>query len=277
MSALFQSSSSDPIGLLAGKGELPVLFAQAVSLLRRPLVVIGVEGLTDRRVEDFAEKTHYVRLGDIESIGGILKQSKVKKVALAGGIPKKEIYNPGFELDASARHFIEQTRNKGDDHLLRAFQVFLKIKCGVSVLDSRSILKGLLAKKGTLSRRAPSETEWTDLRFGFGIAKGVGKMDIGQTVVVKRGVVLAIEALEGTDAAIRRGGDLGRGQAVIVKVSKPNQDLRFDLPCIGLETLESLKAADSSVLGIEAGKTLLLSGERLIREADQAGISIVGL
>ena len=262
---------------MAGKGELPVLFAQAVASLRRRLVVIGVEGLTDRRVEDFSEKTHYVRLGDVEIIAGILKQSKVKKVALAGGIPKKEIYNPGFQLDTSARGFIEQTRNKGDDHLLRAFQTFLKIKCGVSVIDSRSILKELLAKKGLLSRRVPSEAEWSDLRFGFGIAKGVGKMDIGQTVVVKRGVVLAIEALEGTDAAIRRGGELGRGQAVIVKASKPNQDLRFDLPCIGPETIASLKAADSSVLGIEAGKTLILSGERLIREADEAGISIVGL
>ncbi len=272
-----ENSLAGPIGLLAGKGDLPVFFAQAVSSLNRRLVVIGVEGLTDRRVEEFAEKAHYVRLGDIESIAGILKKFKVKKVALAGGIPKKEIYNPGFKPDASARDFIDQNQNKGDDHLLRAFQAFLKIKCGVSILDSRSILKDLLAKKGTLSRRAPSETEWKDLRFGFGIAKGIGKMDIGQTVVVKRGVVLAIEALEGTDAAIRRGGELGRGQAVVVKVSKPNQDLRFDLPCIGPETVASRKAGNSSGLGAEAGKTLLLSGERLMREADLAGISIVGL
>src|SRR3989338_2294288 len=270
----FQNSLSDPLGLLAGKGDLPVLFAQAVSSLNRRLVVIGVEGLTDRRVEDFTENAHYVRFGDMESIAGILKRSQVKKVALAGGIPKKEIYNPGFQPDASAKDFIEQTQNKGDDHLLRAFQVFLKMKCGVSVLDSRSILKDLLAKKGNLGRRIPTDAEQKDLRFGFAIAKGIGKMDIGQTVVVKCGVVLAIEALEGTDATIRRGGELGRGQTVGVKVSKPNQDLRFDLPCIGPETVESLKAANTSVLGVEAGKTLLLSGERLMREADQAGISI---
>lgn len=272
-----QNSLSGPLGLLAGKGDLPVFFAQAMSAIRRRLVVIGVEGLTDRRVEDFAEKAHYVRLGDVESIVDILKEFKVKQVALAGGIPKKEIYDPEFRPDASAQYFIEQTANRGDDHLLRAFQAFLKIKCGVSILDSRSILKELLVKKGTLSRRAPTESEWKDLRFGFGIAKGIGKMDIGQTVVVKHGIALAIEALEGTDAAIRRGGKLGGEGTVVVKVSKPNQDLRFDLPCIGPETIESLKAAQSSVLGVEAGKTLMLSVERSVREADQAGLSIVGI
>ncbi len=262
---------------MAGKGDLPVLFAKAVNSLKKRLVVIGIEGLTDRRVEDLAEKVHYVRLGEVASLPEFLKSSGIKQVVLAGGIPKKEIYRPEFTLDSSAQGFMNRIPNRGDDHLLRAFQVFLKIECGVSVLDSRFFLKELLAKKGVMGGSAPSPSQWKDLGFGFGIAKGIGKMDIGQTVVVKQGIVLAVEALEGTDAAIRRGGELGLTEVVVVKVSKPNQDLRFDLPCIGPETLESLKEAGASAVGVEADKTIMLFKDRLIEEADKAGIVLVGL
>ncbi len=274
---MWPNNSLAPLGLLAGKGDLPLLFAEAAHSLKKRIVVIGVEGLTDRRIENLAEKVHYVRLGSLGTILELLKLSKIKQVVLAGGIPKREIYSPNLKLDPSAQTFMSRTGNRGDDHLLKAFQVFLKLKCGVSVLDSRSFLKDLLAKKGVMSRRVPTPAQWKDLRFGFRIAKGIGKMDIGQTVVVKHGIVLSVEALEGTDAAIRRGGELGFGQAVVVKVSKPNQDLRFDLPCIGLETLESLKVSGSSVLGVEAEKTLIVFKERVIKEADRAGIALVGL
>lgn len=268
---------NSPIGLLAGKGDLPLLFAQAAASLKRRLIVIGVEGLTDRRVEKLAEKVHYVRFGDVESVPRLLKEFKVKEVAMAGAVPKGEILKPGFQMDPSAREFVGKTANKGDDHLLRAFQLFLKVKSGVSILDTRRFLKDLMAVRGVMGRRQPSSDESSDLRFGFTVAKGVGKMDIGQTVVVKQGVVLAIEALEGTDAAIRRGGELGRGGVVVVKVSKPNQDLRFDLPCVGPETIQTLKASGASTLGLETGKTIMLFKDQLIQAADQAGISVVGL
>ncbi len=268
---------SGTLGLIAGKGDFPVLFAEAASSLKQPLVVFGIHGYTDPRVEPFAKETHYLELGALGRLVDLLKETKVRKVVLAGGIPKREMYNPSFRMDETATGFIQQTRNKGDDHILKALQFFLKAKCGVSIIDSRIFLKNVLAPKGVMTRRALTKAESDDLKFGWRIAKGIGKMDIGQTVVIKDGVVLAVEALEGTDAAIRRGGQLSGNGAVIVKVAKPNQDLRFDLPCIGHETLESMKAVGSKVIGVEASKTVLLFKEKLIEAANQADLSLVGI
>ncbi len=265
-----------PIGLIAGQGEFPVLFAKAASSLNKNLVVIGIKGYTDKRVEAFAREAHYLELGALGALIELLKHAKLKKVVLAGSIPKREIYNPQFKPDETAKGFITNTRNKGDDHILKAFQLFLKMKCGVSIIDSRIFLKHVLAPKGVLTRRKPSPSERADLKFGYSIAKGIGKLDIGQTVVVKDGVVLAVEAIEGTDRAILRGGELGNGEAVVVKVSKPRQDLRFDLPCVGLETIETLAKAGIKVLGLESGKTLMLSKDKFIERADSENMTLVG-
>lgn len=274
--AFFRPVPSGPIGLIAGQGEFPVLFAEAASLLKKELIVFGVNGHTDRKVERYAKEARYVDLGSLGELVDLLKESRVKSVVLAGGVPKKEIYNESFKMDETAKGFIGVARNKGDDHILKAFGLFLKLKCGVSVLDSRVFLGPILAGKGVLTRRVPTPGEWQDLRFGYKIAKGIGKMDIGQTVVVKSGVVLAVEALEGTDEAIRRGGALGGGGAVIVKTAKPHQDLRFDLPCVGLGTLSVLRSISSGVMGVESGKTLLLRKQELIEQADKDGLALVG-
>ncbi len=266
-----------PIGLIAGGGEFPLLFAKAASSLKREVIVFGIEGHTDKRVEAFVKKAHYVTLGAVGRLVELLKESKVKQVVLAGGIPKRELYNPAFQLDDEAKTLIRGTSNKGDDHLLKALELLLKIKCGVSVMDSRIFLKDAVATKGVMTRRAPTEEEWKDLRFGYPIAKGIGKLDIGQTVVVKNCVVLAVEAIEGTDRAIQRGVEFGREGTVIVKVAKPNQDLRFDLPCIGVETIETMKRTASKVLGVEAEKTIMLFRDKVIEAADAAGITLVGL
>jgi DUF1009 family protein len=216
-------------------------------------------------------------LGELGRLVELLKQKKIKQVVFAGSVPKKQIYDPDFKLDTAAQDFIRVTHNKGDDHILRAFGLLLKARCGVSVIDSRSILKDSLAPRGVLTRRVPTAKEWQDLKLGFKVAKHIGRMDVGQTVVVKDGVVLAVEALEGTDQAIRRGGELGGAGVVVVKVSKPNQDLRFDLPCAGLETLETLKKVSSRVLGVETGKTVLISREKVLDAADKAEMTVVGL
>ncbi len=271
------NSSSNAIGLIAGRGDFPILLAEAAASLKQPLVVFAVKGQTDPRIEKYAKETHYLELGALGGLVDLLKKTKTKKVVLAGGIPKREIYNPSFHMDDTAKGLIGRTKNKGDDHILKAFQFFLKAKCGVSILDSRVFLKNTLAVKGVMTKQVPSASENNDLKFGWRIAKGIGRMDIGQTVVVKDGVVLAVEALEGTDAAIRRGGQLSGSGAVIVKVAKPNQDFRFDLPCIGRETLESMRSVGSQVIGIEGLKTIMLFKDKLIETADQAGISIVGL
>ncbi len=279
MSLLFwkRVDHSVPIGLLAGQGEFPLLFAKAAASMGQKIILFGAEGYTDKRVEDFVSEVHYVNLGSLGTLIDLLKRAKIKQVVLAGGIPKREMVNPSFKVDGTLQGFISGNRNKGDDHLLRAFEVFLKLKCGISVLDSRLFLKGLLASKGVMTQRAPTDDEQESLRFGWRVAKGIGKLDIGQTVVVKGWMILAVESVEGTDQAIRRGGQLSHGGAVVVKVSKPNQDLRFDLPCVGQETLASMKAVSSVVLGVEADKTMMLSKDELIQAADRDGISIVGL
>ena len=274
----FKKNAADgPIGLIAGQGDFPLLFAEAASSLKKDVVVFGIEGCTDKRIENFAKKTHYLQWGAYSRLVDLLKETKIKHVVLAGGVPKKEIYNPNRKLDKATQDFFKGTQNKGDDHLLRAFLAYLKAKCGVSVMDSKAFLKHTLASKGVMTDRKPSEQEWRDLKFGYPIAKGIGKLDIGQTVAVKDGTVLAVEAIEGTDAAIRRGGQLGHGGAVIIKVSKPTQDLRFDLPCMGFETIESLKAVSSRVLGVEAGKTIMLFKEKVIEKANEEGMTLVGL
>lgn len=274
---MWRAKENENIGLIAGSGQFPILFAQAASALNKKITVFGIEGYIDSKISGFVSEVHTVDLGTLGRLVELLKQSGIKKVVLAGSIPKKQIYNPALRLDETASQFMRSSANKGDDHLLRAFQVFLKVRCGISVIDPRIFLKHTLAPKGVLTRRAPSESEWADLRFGRKIAKGIGHMDIGQTVVIKEGVVLAVEAIEGTNEAVRRGGELSGGNAVIVKVAKPNQSLRFDLPCVGLETLEALKGASSRVLGIEAGKTIMILKEQLIERADQEGMTLVGL
>ena len=271
-----RAAQSGPIGLIAGAGEFPILFAKAAMSSKQPVIVFGVEKLTDRRVEDFTSEAHYVGLGELGRLVGLLREKKIKNVVLAGGIPKKQIYNPDFKMDSTAKGFIEGTANKGDDHILRKLELFLKLKCGARVMDARSILKDTLASRGVMTRRRPTEAEWKDLRFGFRVSKHVGRMDIGQTVIVKNGVVVAVEALEGTDEAIRRAGKLAGGGVVVVKTSKPIQSLRFDLPCVGSDTIQTLASAGSAVLGVEAGRTILISKDKFIENCDRAGVAVVG-
>ncbi len=273
---MFGSKVNGTLGILAGSGDLPLLLAQSARAQGTEVVVIGIDGHTDRRIEAHASRTHYIPLGKIAEIPKKLVEWRVKRVAMAGSVPKREIYNPALGADSDLREVIEQKGNRGDDHLLRAFEIYLRVRCGVSVVDARHYLKDALAVRGPMTRRVPDASEKRDVAFGRRVAAAVGRLDIGQTVVVKQGIVLSVEALEGTDAAIRRGGELGREGAVVVKTAKPNQDLRFDLPCVGPSTIESMRAARCRTLALEAGKTLVLSKSDVIRAADAADIAIAG-
>ncbi len=272
-----RSENRGPIGLIAGHGTFPALFAQAARSVKRPVILFGIEGITDKRVEEYSSEAHYVRWGELGRLFDLLCAKSIKQVVLAGGIPKKRIYDPSMKLDATAQDFLKKSSNKGDDHLLRSLELLLKVKCGVSVVDSRLYLKETLAVKGVLTRRKPTDNQMKDLKLGFQTAKHVGRMDIGQTIVVKEGVIVAVEALEGTDQAIRRGGEVAGSGVVVVKAAKPNQALRFDLPCVGLDTVTAMREVSAAVLGVEAGKTLLLAKDRFIDAADTAGICVVGL
>lgn len=265
------------IGIIAGSGDFPVLLAREAASAGQDVVVFGIEGHTDRSIERYGARTHYVGLGELGRIIGLLKETGLRRVVLAGGIPKKELYNPSMRLDEDARRVVGRTSEKGDDRLLRALEGYLWIRCGVRVVDSRVFLGRAMVPKGTLTRRAPDAGEWKDIKFGWKIAKRVGRLDIGQTVAVRQGTVIAVEAIEGTDQAILRAGALTGPGAVIVKACKPGQALRFDLPCVGPRTIESMREAGSRVLAVEAGKTIFLSRADVIAAAEETDISIVGL
>jgi hypothetical protein len=194
---------------------------------------------------------------------------------MVGGIKKVKLFS-NFRPDLRGAAFLARVRSREDDQLLRGVAGELE-KDGIRVLESTLFLSEIIPTEGVLTRRAPTLEEWHDIRLGFETAKEIGRLGIGQCVVVKRRVVVAVEAVEGTDAAIRRGGELGRDGFVAVKVSKPQQDLRFDVPAVGLETIRIMRELKGAALAVEAGKTILIEKDELIAEAERAGIAVVGI
>ena len=194
---------------------------------------------------------------------------------MAGGIKKTRLFS-GALPDLRGAALLARMIHKKDDSILRAVAEDLEAE-GISVRESTLYLDSILAPPGVLTKRKPSKDEWKDIEFGWQMAKEVGRLDIGQTVVVKDQAVLAVEAIEGTDEAIRRGGKLCKGGAVVVKICKQQQDLRFDLPAAGARTIAMMKEVKAACLAVEAGKTIILDKESVIAEANKAGITIVGV
>jgi DUF1009 family protein len=194
---------------------------------------------------------------------------------MAGGIRKAALMEH-FAPDARGVRFLSQLRTWSDDAVLRGVAGELESE-GIAVVESTLFLATILTPAGALTGREPDATQWRDIRYGIAIARGIGQWDIGQTVVVKSGVVLAVEAIEGTDAALQRGGALGGGGAVAVKMSKPGQDLRFDVPAVGPETVRVCRTAGVAVLALEAGKTLLVERDAFLAAARATRLVVVGV
>lgn len=261
-------------GLIAGTGRFPLLFAQSAKSKGIKVVAIAHKGQTSPEIESLADKTYWIKVGQLGKLIRLLKDEGIKDVALVGGITKTIMFSE-VAPDLRALSLIAKMRTLNDDALLRAVAGEIE-KEGITIHNSTIFLTDLLSPSGCLTRRQPNKNEAQDIAFGWEIAKEIGRLDIGQTVVVKDRVVLAVEAIEGTDEAIRRAGALGKGKGlVVIKVSKPQQDLRFDLPAIGPNTITTMKEAGARVLAIETGKTLLIDKEELIKAANQAGITIV--
>jgi len=263
------------IGLIAGSGRFPQLFAEAARARGLSVVAIAHRGDTDPALERSVSALHWVHLGQLGRSVAHLRQAGVSRAVMAGGIGKLSALmraRPdwgGLAVAARLRHL-------GDDHLLRAVAAAFE-RGGVRIEPSTLFTPELLAPEGTLSRRAPTAAEARDVRFGFEVACALGRADVGQTVVVENGVVLAVEASEGTDPTLVRGGDYGRGRAVVVKCAKPGQDLRFDLPAVGARTISLMAAHGCRVLALQAGSALMLDGQALLAAADGAGIAVVGV
>lgn len=261
------------IGLIAGNGNFPLAFARAAKEKGLQVIAVAHEGETLPELAGLVEAIVWVKVGQLGKLIKTFKEHEVSDVLMAGGIKKTRLFAGGMP-DMRALSLLARMIHKKDDSLLRAVAEELESE-GITVRESTLYLDNLLAQPGLLTRRKPTKEEQQDIEFGWQMAKEIGKLDIGQTVVVKDQAVLAVEAIEGTDEAIRRGGRLCGKGAVVVKICKPQQDLRFDLPAVGLQTIQSLNEVKASCLALEAGKTIILDRDQVISEADRAGICIV--
>jgi DUF1009 family protein len=204
-----------------------------------------------------------------------LKEEKVHKVLMAGGVSKRHFFSR-LRPDARALKVLSRLADKKDDAILRVLAEEIENE-GMEVVSPALFLREHLAPKGCWSRRQPTEREKRDIEFGWLLARQMGALDVGQSVVVKDQIILAVEAIEGTDATIRRGGKLGRGDVAVIKICKPHQDLRLDLPVIGPSTLRVLKKAGGGLLAVQAGKTIVIDKEKTLREADRNNLCLIGI
>ena len=260
------------VGLIAGNGRFPLLFARSARTQGIEVVAVAHDGETLPDLTELVGAITWVKVGELDRIIRTLQRAGVTRAVMAGGIRKAALLEH-FAPDHRALGFLTRLAHFGDDALLRGLAAELESE-GIEIVPSTILLSALLAPAGTLTQQQPSEAQWSDIRHGIEVAQAIGRWDIGQSVVIKSGMVLAVEAIEGTDAAIQRGGCPG---AVVVKVSKPQQDLRFDVPAVGPETVRVCSAAGIAALAVEAGKTLLLEKQDLLREADGAGLCVVGI
>ncbi|MEW6272432.1 MAG: UDP-2,3-diacylglucosamine diphosphatase LpxI, partial [Thermodesulfobacteriota bacterium] len=250
------ASGAARLGLIAGNGVFPRLVARGAREAGVEVVACAHVGETDPEIEHEVASCTWVRVGELGKIIRTFKQAGCERAVMAGGIKKVRLFS-GFRPDLRGAAFLARMRTLYDDKLLRGVAAELESE-GIRVIASTEYLPRLVPQPGVLSRRAPKAKERADVAYGLEVAKAIGAFEIGQTVVVKDGLVLAVEAVEGTDAAIRRGGELARGGAVVVKVSKPQQDLRFDVPAVGPETVRLMAEVGATVLALEAGHTIIL-------------------
>ncbi len=262
------------IGLIAGNGRFPVIFAENARTLGLRVSAVAHYGETVPELEQVVDRMHWVRVGQFGKIIQALRGDGVRHAVMLGGMKKTLLFS-GARPDFRAMALFAKLRSWKDDHILRAMADGLEEE-GITIRESTFGLSNILMPEGVLTRRCPSGKERDDVSFGWSAAKEVGQMDIGQCVVVKDRVIVAVEAVEGTDEAIRRGGRLGRHGAVVVKRCKPQQDLRFDLPAVGPRTIQVMHEVRASVLAVEADKTVLLDREDMLERANRAGIAMLG-
>lgn len=262
------------LGLIAGSGPLPLILAQAANQEAR-VIAVALAGYTAPELEELVQDICWVKLGELEKAIRFLISQGVHEAVMTGKIPQSVLLTQS-KLSNEVTTLLEGLKSKQTEAVLGALSAALG-KAGITLLDGRKFFTGHLAQAGTLTRKGPTETELKDVELGKKLVKEIGRLDIGQTVVLKQGVVLAVEAIEGTDAAIARGAELGGAGIVVVKMSKPQQDMRFDIPVVGKETLKLLKEVKASVLALEAQKTILLDREEMLKLAEEAGITLVAL
>lgn len=270
------------IGLLAGWGRFPIVFAEEARRQGFSVYCSAIEGMADEEMAKYCDHVQFTPLARFGSAIRFFRKNRVQRIVMAGKVDKQVLFAPWRILRLmpdlrTLNMWLRHVTNKQDDTLLLAvIREFerdnLKFESAVNICPE------LLVKHGFLTKRQPTTSQWKDIRFGWEMAKEMGRLDIGQTVIVNDTAVIAVEAIEGTDQCIRRAGELcKRGNLVVIKVAKPQQDMRFDVPTIGIQTLKTMQEAGARVLAIESGMTILLDEAEVIAMAERLGIAIVSL
>ncbi len=264
------------IGIIAGAGDLPEIIARDAKERGYKVITIALENLASPVLNDLSDEIQWLNVGKLGALINTLKDAGICEAIMAGKVPKSLLYKSKITPDLRAIKLLFSLKDKSDDAILNALADELA-KEGITIINTTSFSPHLPTPAGVLTKEPPSKGEWADIEFGWKIAKAIGEMDIGQTVVVKEQAVMAVEAIEGTDEAIRRGAKWGGAGTVVVKVSKPQQDMRLDVPVIGPATLQAMIDVRARVLAIEAERSIIIHRDKLIKEAEESGISIVGL
>jgi len=263
------------IGLIAGGGRLPHLFASAARERGLSVVAVAHSGETDASLEGEVDAITWVRVGQLARMARALRKADIDRAVMIGGIRRARAFRDA-RPDLAGLRVVFGLRSLRDDALLRAVARYFEER-GIAIVPQTELFSDLLARPGHLAGPALSTSQQKDVALGLEVAQALGRADIGQTVVVKDSRVMAVEAAEGTDEAIRRGARIGGAGVVVVKLCKPGQDERFDLPAVGRTTLEVMRECGARVLAVEAGKTLLIDAADLLAQAERSSISVVGV
>jgi DUF1009 family protein len=266
------------LGLIAGNGRFPFLVLEAARSLGYDVTVIALKEEASADLDAAAAKTaaavHWISIGQLGAFLKILKDAGLTRAVMAGQVKHVKIFG-GFVPDLTAMALLARVKAMNTDALIAAVADLMR-EHGVELIDSTAFLAPLLAGAGQMGQRAPGDRERQDLAFGYRMADAIAGLDIGQTIAVKHAAVVAVEAMEGTDAVIARAGDLAGPGVTIIKVAKPKQDMRFDVPIVGVPTVWAMARAGATVLSLDAGRALMFDKQQMITAADDAGIAIVG-
>ncbi|MFH1678810.1 MAG: UDP-2,3-diacylglucosamine diphosphatase LpxI [Candidatus Omnitrophota bacterium] len=264
------------LGLIAGNRKFPLLVAAEANKKGYSVVAIAIKGETHTRLKSLVEKIYWLGLDEFSRVFEILENEQITEVVMAGQISPLQLFRPKIRNSLELRSLLDSLKDKRADTIFGAFAKKLEGH-GIKVLDSTFLLSKFLPSKGVLTQKQPGSLQLEDIQLGFSIAKEVGRLDIGQTAAIKDKAIVAIEALEGTDNLINRAGRITSSGVIIIKVSKPAQDMRFDVPVVGLNTIKNLIRARAAGLAIEGGKTLFIDRQEALALADKKGLFIVAL
>jgi DUF1009 family protein len=269
-----KAESVSKYGLIAGNGQFPFLVVEGARRSGASLAVVAIKEETDKRIDDVADDVAWVGIGQLGKMISHFKRQGVGKAIMAGQVKHVQIFS-GALPDVRMFKMLWNLPKRNTDALIGGVASELA-KEGIELIDSTFFVKDQLAAEGVLTKRKPNEIEHANIEYGLHIAGEIARLDLGQTIVVRAAACVAIEAMEGTDATIRRAGELANGKLTVVKVAKPSQDMRFDVPVVGVPTVQALIDAGATCLSVTAGKTLIFDREEMLELANKHKIAVVG-